>query len=260
MNYGLYLSASGVLTNTYRQDVFANNLANVQTPGFKPDVPTIRQRDPESIEDGLGIDRSNELLDKLGGGVLAGDQQINFAPGALRVSGKPLDVALVDKHQFFAVQTADADGNTSVALTRDGRFTRNDNGELVTQSGHRVLDNNDQPIVVQGAGPASIDKDGNVMVNGEAIAQVQVDRVDNLDVLIKHGQGLYVYQGQDPRTLLASGQRDMRPGYYEASGVDPVMAMMNVVAATKALTSNANMIRYHDKLLDEAVNTLGRVA
>ena len=260
MNYGLYLSASGVLTNTYRQDVFANNLANVETPGFKPDMPSIRQRDPEAVEDHLGMDRSNEIMDQLGGGVLAGTQHINFAPGALRMTDEPLDVALVDKHQFFAVQTTDANGQTSIALTRDGRFSRNDNGELVTQSGHRVLDGSDQPIVVQGNGQASIDKAGNVLINGQAAAQLQVARIDNLDALTKRGQGLFAYQGQDPRTQLAGEQMDLRPGYIEASGVDPVMAMMRVVAATKAVTSNANMIRYHDQILDRAVNTLGRVA
>ena len=69
MNYGLYLSASGVLSNTYRQDVFANNLANVETPGFKPDMPSIRQRDPEAIEDSLGIGEV-EVLDRFAGGTV----------------------------------------------------------------------------------------------------------------------------------------------------------------------------------------------
>ena len=87
MNYGLYLSASGVLTNTYRQDVFANNLANVETNGFKPDVPMLRQRDAESVEDQLGFDVSNEIMDKLGGGALAAKQRINFAPGSLKATG-----------------------------------------------------------------------------------------------------------------------------------------------------------------------------
>ncbi len=259
MNYGLYLSASGVLSNTYRQDVFANNLANVETPGFKPDLPSIRQRDPESIEDQLGIDRSNEVMDRLGGGVLAGTHRINFTPGSLRMTNEPLDIALVDKHQFFAVQTVDANGQTSVALTRDGRFTRNHAGELVTQSGHRVLDGSDQPIVVTGNGQASIDKAGNILLNGAAVTQIQVARVDNLDALNKRGQGLFVFQGRDARQALTGDQMDLRPGYIEASGVDPIMAMMNVVAATKAVTGNANMIKYHDQVLDRAVNTLGRV-
>ena len=85
MNYGLYLSASGVLTNLYRQDVFANNLANSETVGFKPDSPTVRQREPEAIEDNLGLGASQRLLDKLGGGVLAGPQSIRFSPSTALV-------------------------------------------------------------------------------------------------------------------------------------------------------------------------------
>ena len=71
MNYGLYLSASGVLTNMYRQDVFANNLANASTVGFKRDLAAISQRDPESIEGGHAMQWRNDLLDELGGGVFA---------------------------------------------------------------------------------------------------------------------------------------------------------------------------------------------
>lgn len=259
MNYGLYLSASGVLANTYRQDVFANNLANVETPGFKPDIPSLRQRDSEALEDQLGFDGSNELMDRLGGGVLAAKQRINFAPGALRPTGNPLDVALTDKHQFFAVENIDASGQTSVALTRDGRFTLNSARELITQSGKRVLDSSDQPIVIEGEGVASIDKVGNVTLNGQPISQIQVARIDNLDSLTKRGLGMFAFNGQDPRQAVPTEQIDLNQGYVESSGVDPIMAMMNVVAATKAVTGNANMIRYHDQILDRAVNTLGRV-
>lgn len=104
MNYGLYLSASGVLTNMYRQDVIANNLANVETVGFKLDLPSIRQRDPESIEDSFGSDVSKRLLDKLGGGVLAAQQRINFSPGPIEKTGAPLDVALDSPGAFFCGQ------------------------------------------------------------------------------------------------------------------------------------------------------------
>jgi flagellar basal-body rod protein FlgF len=258
MNYGLYLSASGVLTNTYRQDVFANNLANVETPGFKPDIPSIRQRDPEAIEDNLGFQGANELLDRLGGGVLAGRQRINFTQAALRPTGNPLDVALQNKNQFFAIQALDSDtGQAMVRLTRDGRFTMNSERELVTQSGKRVLDNSDNPIVLDGPGVATIAQTGQVLLNGEPVAQLQVANVNNLESLNKIGQGLFAFEGADPRQEVLSP--NIKAGYIEASGVDPIAAMMQVVGATKAATGNANMIKYHDQILDRAVNTLGRV-
>jgi flagellar basal-body rod protein FlgF len=258
MNYGLYLSASGVLTNTYRQDVFANNLANVETVGFKPDMPSIRQREPESVEDLLGMDISNDIMDRLGGGVLAGTQRINFTPGTLQKTGNDLDVALQQKDHFFAVRSIDpGSGEARVRLTRDGRFTTNQANELVTQSGHKVLDASDKPIAFTGDGKASITPDGKVMVNGEEIARLQVAKVADLGRLTKVGDGQFAFDGQDPRTTVKSPQ--VRPGFVESSGVDPIKTMMQVVAATKAVTGNANMIRYHDQLLDRAVNTLGRV-
>ena len=258
MNYGLYLSASGVLTNTYRQDVFANNLANVETVGFKPDMPSIRQRDPESVEDQLGMDVSNEIMDRLGGGVLAGTQRINFTPGSLQSTGNGLDVALTEKNQFFAVRSVNPEtGQPQVTLTRDGRFTLNHQNELVTQSGLKVLSDADEPIVVPHGAEASIGPNAQVIVDGKDVAQLQVSRVNNLGRLNKIGDGQFAYTGQDPRSPVENIR--VRPGFVETSGVDPISTMMKIVSATKAVTGNANMIRYHDALLDRAVNTLGRV-
>ena len=94
MNYGLYLSASGVLTNMYRQDVFANNLANVETAGFKRDLPSIRQRDPESMRMGSAPMSVNGCWTNSAAVSLAGRQRIDFSPGSLQRTGSPLDVAL----------------------------------------------------------------------------------------------------------------------------------------------------------------------
>ncbi|MFG0252977.1 MAG: flagellar basal body protein, partial [Phycisphaerales bacterium JB038] len=69
MNYGLYTSATGVLAGMYRQDVLANNLANVNTTGFKQDFVTFKQRDPARLEDGLLHLDSNQMLEQLGAGV-----------------------------------------------------------------------------------------------------------------------------------------------------------------------------------------------
>ena len=258
MNYGLYLSASGVLTNLYRQDVFANNLANVETVGFKPDVPSIRQRDPEAVEDAAPLDASKALLERLGGGVLAGEQRIDFSTGRLQLTGNPLDAALYEDHRFFVVQDREANGQQSLRLTRDGRFQINARGELTLPTGHRVLGGNDQPITVSPtAGEARIQPDGRITQNGETVGRVQVVRVDDTASLKKAGAGLFRMAGGDLRR--PEPTPELSPGYVEASGVDPFKAMMDVTSASKAASGNAELIRYHDQLMDKAVNTLGRV-
>lgn len=259
MNYGLYLSASGVLTNSYRQDVFANNLANVNTVAFKPDLPTLSQRQPESIEDLTALGTANELLDRLGGGVLAGPQTTSFAVGPIEQTGRDLDVAFTDANSFLAVEKPDpATGVARVQLTRDGRLGVDGQGFLVTTTGHRVLGNNDRPIRVDPNANITITPDGRLQQNGADVAQLQIAKVNDTAQLEKTGANLFAFKGNDPR--VPNPNPTLRVGALESSGTNAIATMMNIMATTKAATSNANLIKYHDQLMDSAVNTLGRVA
>ncbi len=259
MNYGLYLSASGVLTNMYRQDVFANNLANVNTIGFKPDRPAVHQRHPESVEGGFGIDVRHALLDKLGGGVLAGPQHVDFRIGPAQNTGNQLHAMLESPDTFFVTRVEGATGD-ELRFTRDGRFSRASDGTLVTTTGgHPVLGVGDQPIVIASGADVSIQLDGHVMQNGESVGRIQVTSVNDRDQLIKQGSGLFKsLEPGDPRT--AAADTSIRAGFVEGSAVDAIQAMLKVVQAAKAVTGNANLIRYHDQTMDRAINTLGRVS
>ncbi len=255
MNYGLYLSASGVLTNMYRQDVFANNLANSETVGFKPDAPSIRQREPEAIEDHLGFGASQRLLDKLGGGVLAGPQGIRFAPGPMRQTGNPFDAALQDDQSFFAVEAGE--GKTS--YTRDGRFTLNGEGALVNQNGHAVLGAAGQRIIVPGDTKARIDAHGRVVATtGEVLGQLRVVRIPDTRHLVKQGGGLFSYTGNAEPEVVAAPV--VQAGHVEGSGVDPIKTLMDMTNSGKAAQANADLIKFFDRLMEHAVTTFGRIA
>jgi flagellar basal body rod protein FlgG len=231
----------------------------VNTPGFRPDVPSIRQRQPESIEDGFGFDLSHELLDRLGGGVLAGPQRISTAPGPTEQTGRELDAALVGEDTWFVVAPARQVGEQPFALTRDGSFKVGAAGQLVTAAGeHVVLGDDDAPIAVSPEAAVSIDGAGRVIQDGEVVGRLQVARVADSGNLVKHGQNLLAVTGkQDPREPVADAT--VRPGFREGSGVDPIKALMQLIQATKAATASGNMIRYADAMMDRAVNTLGRV-
>jgi len=258
MNYGLYLSASGMMTNLYRQDVFANNLSNAETSGFKPDVPALRHRDPEAVEDQVDLRASKPMREKLGGGVLAAEQRISFGSAKLNKTGNPLDLALTGDKTFFAVQAPAGENNQlEIALTRDGQFTRNQTGELVTQEGRPVLNADDQPIVVPGSAPVRINNGGQIIQNGEVIDRVQVARVENTNALRKRGENLLAIEGPDPRQ--AAQNPGIKSGFVEASGVDPIPTLSQLISATKSAQGNAKMIKYHDRLRVQAVRTLGRV-
>ena len=260
MNYGLYLSASGVLTNMYRQDVFANNLANMETPGFKPYIPTIRQRSPESVEDPGAYGLSRNLLDRLGGGVLTGPEKLNFTAGPLRQTGREMDAALTEPDQFFAVQHTDAvSGQVSVRLTRDGSFGRNEQGQLITQTGHLLLDQQDQPITIARQVIPRISTTGEVIdQDGNVVGNLQIARVQSPEQNLRaQGQNLFSFEQGDARQPVETPL--LEPGFVEGSAVNAIHTLMSLVSSTKAAAGNASMIQYQDGLMDQAVNTLGRV-
>src|SRR2546421_5208905 len=99
MIYGLYQSATGVLTNSYRQDVIANNIANSETVGFKKDLALFQQRPTEAQARGLRH-ATNPLLEALGGGILASPTAMNPEQGDLENTGNNLDVAIQGSGYF----------------------------------------------------------------------------------------------------------------------------------------------------------------
>lgn len=264
MNYGMYVSASGVMVNSHRLDVLSNNLANINTPGFKPQIADVQSRDPETVEDGtLDPELSRRMLEQLGGGVFAANHRTSFATGALIDTENKLDVALTGRDTFFAVQASDEDtGRSEVHLTRNGRF-RNADGMVVSSAGHPVLDDGDSPIKIpDGTVNINISNRGDILfldAHGTELgsATLQVVTADNASLEYR-GQGLFDMTQGDTRKRAQNP--DVRQYHYEASGTSPIQTMMEIVAATKASTSNANMIRYHDQMMNQAINTFARLS
>ncbi len=261
MNYGLNISASGVVTNMYRQDVMANNLANVGTVGFKPDSAFVMQRDAVRIEDGLMSLPSNALLERLGAGTLLGRNRVSQKQGELETTGNPLDAAIRGSG-FFVMQAEGSGGEQRVRLTRDGRFTLNENGRLVgSATGLAVLDESGRTINVdRRAGALAINRDGTITQGGRAVAKMQVSTVPDAWSLKKLGDNLFEPTAGQANRMEASGDAEVVGGALEQSGVDPVQAIMGVTNAGSAVSSNARMMQLQDELMGRAINTLGRVS
>ncbi len=258
MNYGLQISASGALTALYRQDVLTNNLANANTVGFKPDLAAARQRDTARVEDRLFAMPSNALLERLGGGVFLERNRVQFGQGALERTGGPLDVAVRGEGFFVVRDESDATGDR-LRLTRDGRFARDARGRLVTAThGHPVMDTANRPIVLNGAGPVTIDADGTVRQGPVAVAQIQLAAVTDTARLDKLGHSLF----RAPTGVVAQRRQaggTLEQGFVEASGVDEIKTMLQITAASRDVEANIGMIQQADRLMDRAINQLGRV-
>jgi flagellar basal-body rod protein FlgG len=258
MNYGLYLSASGVLTNMHRQDVIANNLANASTVGFKRDLTAFSQRLPESQENPGPSDLADDLLDRLGGGMFVAPTRTDFRDGSVRQSGNDLDVAIAGEG-FFAVQV-DGQGQTATRLTRDGRMNLAADGRLVTTVGkHDVLDTQGRTIRLDPARAVEIDEQGTIRQAGEAVARIRLAAVDDVDKLQHLGGGLYEAKGVNLEEAPQAPGRLMQ-GWVEASNVDPVRETVQMIRTTRAIENNVALVRFHDTMMEQAATVLGRVS
>ncbi len=258
MNYGMYLSASGVMTNLHRQDVIANNLANASTAGFKRELVGFQQRDPEAIEDMLDPRVSNDLLDKLGGGAFVKRSMVDFTEGAVVETENDLDFA-IEGPGFFVVGVDDADGR-EFRLSRDGRMTIDQNGQLATTvGGHIVMGSGNRSIIVDPSLPVVIDGAGNILQNGNTVSQLRLVSVADDKSLIPLGEGLY----DADNTQLRVGDpsvTQVNQGYIEQSNVETIDMMVQMIESTRSISYNTQLMKYHDMILDRAVNTLGGVS
>jgi flagellar basal-body rod protein FlgF len=260
VNFGYSVSAAGVLAAMHRQDVAANNLANIQTVGYKPDTSTTIPRQAARQEDGLNQLPSNQLLEQLGAGVLLAPNRVSFRQGTLESTGNPLDVAL-NGSGFLNISVAGATGNNdSIRLTRDGRLTLNDRGQLVTvANGYHVLDAADRPISLDPTVPVSIDRNGDISQGGSVVATIRLSDVPDRTQLRKVGENLFAASASALSSRRpATG--DLIQSHVESSAVDPIQAMMAVQTAANAISSATRMMTIHDELMGRAINTLGRVS
>jgi flagellar basal-body rod protein FlgF len=255
MNYGLYLAAGGAMNGMHRLDVVANNLANVNTVGFKPDGVTTRQRLPERLEMPRIDTDPKWMLEQLGGGLLGEPSRVQMVQGRLEATGNPLDVA-VEGDGFLVVEHAGTDGSTELRLTRDGRLTRDADGRLVrAETGQPVLDERGGTMVLSARGAVDIGTDGTVRQDGAVVGRLQLVATDASN-LVKAGQNLLRLRDADAvRPAVGSVQQ----GYVEHSAVDPVRALSDLIGASKAIEANAQMMQYHDHIMGQTVNTFGRV-
>ena len=245
MNYGLWMSAAGLSTEGHRQDVISNNIANAETTGFKADYTFTRERPIARTELGADVP-AQELLERLGGGVLVDRTWTDFAQGDLRPTGAPLDLAL-DGEGFFVVR--DADGE---AFTRDGRFTRSHHGELVDVDGRPVMSDRDRPIRLP-EGQVVIDDRGGVSVDGDEIATIRL-AAPATSTLRKVGDNLFKSSSAEVPNATAVS---VRQGSVEGSGVDAIGSLTDLIEAGRNVQAAARFIDFHDRMMELAVTRIG---
>jgi flagellar basal-body rod protein FlgG len=268
---GLYTSASGMNAELLRQDVVANNLANVSTAGFKKEDASF-----EAFGDKL-LQRINDRMDAqtggagaamaanvfggrsttlgvAGSGVRPAETTTHFSDGALVRTDRPLDIGL-QGNALFTVERGDG----SLAYTRAGSFTLNSDHELVTMAGDKVMGTSGQPIKIDG-GEVVVDETGGIKVDGveaDRFALVAWDK----DRFSRLGENLYLAR---PAALEGVGEEQpvnvrVAQGFNEAANVNTVEEMVRMIGVMRAYEANQKSIQMQDDSLNQLINQVGKV-
>jgi flagellar basal-body rod protein FlgF len=258
---GIYTAAAGALVADQQADTIANNLANVDTAGFKatllqvesaPDLQLYRiQTDPGRVP-GRAVPGVPVMqpVGPLGTGALVYDTPDRFTQGPLERTGNPLDVAIGGVNAFFAVQTP-----VGVRYTRDGRFALDPNGFLVTQQGYRVL-GQAGPIRIPAQSPITIASDGTITQNGAQVDRLALVSFGNLTALRKQGDDLFVDTGTAGPAAAAGAT--VEQGFLEKSNTNVVRSMVDLIVAERWFEANQRMIKTQDDATRQAIENVGQ--
>lgn len=228
MTRGIFISASGMITQQTALDVTANNLANVNTNGFKAD----------------GYVFQSVLTSQLGpAAVVPVGGFTDSSSGTIVRTRRPLDVAFTGPG-YLAISTPQG-----IRYTRDGALDIR-NGKLTTEDGMEVLGSDDRPITVTGGTP-TIGGDGTVAVNN-----VQVGKLKLMEGASFTKVGSNRYAG----TATPSRAASLESGALESSNLSAVHEMVSMIEIMRAYEANQRVLTAQDEAIGRAVNDLARLA
>lgn len=237
---GIYTSASGMLPQVKKQEITANNVANAAATGFKKDrLFTKELTEAEKKGFKTNADWINPMVSKV---------FVDHSPGIFDRTGNPLNLA-INGDGFFTIQLSE--GQT--ALTRAGAFEVNSDG-VISFPGGAVLLGDGGPIQV-GTGKVTITATGEVSVNDFPVAKITPVTVDDLTQLKKLGNSLFLLS--EGTEVIPVRTSTIMQGYLEASNVDVVHEMVEMIISYRNYEANANSLRSQDETLDKLFSRVG---
>ena len=229
---------------TKMQDVTANNLANINTPGFKGS--NVFQKMVQQRIDGQMVTKA------------VPQQQVDMQQGVLEPTGNPLDFGIKGKG-FFVVENSEG-----AQLTRDGRMHFNSNGFLVDENGSRVMGDSG-PIHMpeylkatgRGGDEANLEvaDDGTIRLDGEVFDRLRIVQVEDTSQLQRRGSN---YLSAPEGAMIDDPSSKIMQGYYESSNVDPLNEMVDMMKTTKMFESQQRAMTTTDQMMGRATQQLGK--
>lgn len=244
MNSGMYSALSGNIAAMNRMDIISNNLANINTPGFKKDRMTFEgllasTTVPPAVSPSKTAD---PVLQKE-------NVNIDFSSGPVTQTGNTLDLA-IDGDGFFTVSTPNG-----TAYTRQGNFRLTADGTLVTTDGFPVMGQGGE-IQIKG-GKVDIDAKGVITVDGAAAGVINLVDFPKPYNLTKTASALFV--PSDPQATPQASTAVIRQGNLEGANVDPVGEMVQMIETNRYFDACQRVILSYDGMASKAANDLGKL-
>ncbi|MBN2071809.1 MAG: flagellar hook-basal body protein [Candidatus Krumholzibacteriota bacterium] len=227
---GISMAARAMKNQVARNDMIANNLANINSAGFKKDFAVFAEQKTDS---GL-IDTIVKVA-------------TSFSQGQLTRTERPLDVA-IQGDGFFVIETDEGE-----MYTRDGSFTVNSEGNLATSNGQLVAGSIAIP-----PGEIEISREGNIRVDGIITGQLRIVRFDETSSLEKAGSSLLTAPDDISPTDLAPEEITVLSGFLENSNVEVISEMTEMITALKAYEISQKALKSEDEILHMLTSTVGK--
>jgi flagellar basal-body rod protein FlgF len=238
MQSSLYVALSGQVALQKRLDTIANNIANMNTSGFRA----------EEVSFSTVLSRAGATPTAFAS---AGENYISRKPGEMTPTGSPLDIA-VQGSAWFAVRTPQG-----VAYTRDGRLHIDQMGALLSVNNYPILDAGGASILLDAtAGPPTVAQDGMISQGGHQVGAVGLYTLDSTAKLSRYDNSSLLSDTPGAAVLDFTGNGVMQ-GMSEGSNVNPVLEMTKMITVSRAFDSAGNAIQSTESTLQDAIKTLG---
>ena len=258
MQNAMYTALFGALANEHRMNSIANNLANVNTTGYKRDLLAFKDTfamyaHDEIMEPVLNV-RSEKLFPEPQhmARVRIAQAQTDFAQGSLKITGSPFDVAISGNNGFFKVQTPQGD-----FYTRNGHFRQTADGLLITEQGFPVMGDGGEITLPGGVRNFNISEDGRIFADGDLVGQIGIVGIDDVKNLEKMGGNMYRAR---PGATVAEVPTNafVAQGFLETTNVEPVYEMVNMIEAQRQFEAYTKIMQTAEAIDKEATTKIGR--
>jgi len=238
MQDSLYVALSSQIALQRRLDTIADNVANASTIGFRATGVKF-----EDVVSGTGP-KSVSFAS-------TGNTYLSSAHGAMTQTGNPFDFA-IQGDAWFAIDTP-----AGTVMTRDGRFSMNENGELMSIEGHPVLDSGGAPIQLDPRdGAPKAGADGSLRQGDKLVGAIGLYDFDPGQNFVRYGNS-GVVPARTPEPVTDRSDVGVAQGFVEESNVNPVLEMTRLIMVQRAFENTAALMRQTDASTDDAIKTLG---